>query len=386
MPNDLFSRLEKYGSKDNAQTENFLTELVAYLLRVERVAREEFVRLVAGKWTGEFSCGDVKVDTQYFTQSHDSRVNGLHLDMILKCGESELIVENKVGDELTSRQLRNYLDYARERDGRRVAVVSRDHQEAVRWFQADDKFLKETLWWEIADAWAGRQREFSCSRFVDGVLNFLRSHEMGPIQGFSSDELNAPQLWRKFIENRDAILKRLIKQVANPDWPKDCDLGPPSEFPVFGDKDALDYRGIVWYPQQVKTHTEKSHTEKTRKASFWYFLGFRYRELEWSPPLLQPEQPECCAFVGVWGENRIKDFLEERRSQLATTQFEFEVLRIQSAIFLCRRRALQDFVASASQVSDVLKFFMQSHDAVKSMVPEIRRRHLELIANPQRGN
>ncbi len=118
--------------------------------------------------------------------------------------------------------------------------------------------------------------------------------------------------------------------------------------------------------------------------TFWYFLGFRYSDLEWQPPLLQSGQPECAVFLGCWGEPRIKEFLEELRTQLPSAS-EFEVKHSQdgAGIFLCRRRPIDRFTGAVNQASEILDFFKQSHDALCPMVPKVRNRHRELVANLQ---
>lgn len=225
MSNDLFVRLERYGStRERRQTENFFTELVAHLLREEPIARNEFVGLVAGDWAKYFCDGETRVQTQCMTESPSIRLSGLLLDLLLTCGGSELIIENKVDDALTDTQLSNYLEYASERQNARVAVISRQHQPVVDNYQGHANWARETLWWEIADKWARREKEFSCLHFIEGVLNFMDHHEMGPIKGFTNEAMQAPALWRGFVKNRDGVLARLNNQIPNPVWPENCDL------------------------------------------------------------------------------------------------------------------------------------------------------------------
>ena len=381
MANDLFIRLEKYGSTtEKRQTENFLTELVGYLLRKEPVAREEFIRLVAGEWgKGKFPGGDAQVHAQYLTASREAKLNGLLLDLVLRRGASELLVENKVGDELGAPQLGKYLDYAREDSDRRVAVVSRSHQVAVDGFRGAERWLGETLWWEIADRWAARKAEFSCKRLIDGVLNFMAGCEMGPIEAFAGEEMKAPELWRRFVETRDAILKRLKKLISEPAWAAHQVLRRYDEYPGSSDRDALDYRGIVWCRPGVKPY----------KDTFWYFAGFRYRALPGFPPLTQSGEPECCVFVGTWGTPTIREDFETRLEQL-NAGLDAPICQVIESegggVFLCRRRALKDFLNSENQPATILDFFQTSHERIKDTVPWAYARHQELLRKPRAGD
>jgi hypothetical protein len=151
------------------------------------------------------------------------------------------------------------------------------------------------------------------------------------------------------------------------------------EFLRFGDKEALGFRGILWWGPAADSD----------RASFWYFLGFWYGERGWQPPLLETGQPECSVFVGCWGTPKIREDFERKLEQLnaGLDAPTFQVIESEDgAVFLCRRRPLKDFLNSDNQPAAILDFFQGSHKLVKDTVPSAYSRHQELLRKPQPGD
>lgn len=387
MSNDLFIQLEKYGSsKDRTQTENFLTELVAHVLRKEPVAREEYITLVAGEWAKVFSKGSAEVKTQVTTQSVEPRLSGLRLDLLLTCGDSELIVENKVGDELTEGQLHNYLDYASEGNNRRVAVVSRVHQATVDSFRDHPNWLKETLWREIAEKWARKRNEFSSPWLIDAMLEFMRRYDMGPIEPFTEEDVKVPELWRKFVAKKEQILSRVSTEIVQPEWAARGQLQRRGVYPPTYSQKALDYQGVLCCGLNCAN---------ADSCTFWYFLGFLYKQLSWMPPF--GLEPECLALLGIWVDPQRKQPIREllvdaaekinRRLDHGAGDSICRILESENnGVFLCRQKSLSTFTDFPDQTSAILKFFADSHNAIKDEVSGIRTRYLELPENGQEGD
>lgn len=389
MSNSLFIQLEKYGStRERSQTENFLTELVAYLLREEQLARMEFVSQVAGGWAKEFSEGQVKIETQVSTQSADLRLNGLRLDLLLTCGNLGLAVENKVDDTLTEPQLKNYLDYASEAKNLKVAVVSRSHQTTVEAYKHHPNWLKETLWREIAERWEQRKMEFSSPWLVQGVLDFMRRYGMGPFEPFTGEEIQAPYLWRRFAEKREHVLSRVSSEIVGAEWAEGSGLVWRGVFPSSTySKKALYHQGVL---------SCGANCSNADDCSFWYFLGFQCSKYSWMPP--GNEEPECAVMVGMWvdpeSKQTTREFLAgvaERANDNLINGAEGSAFRVlesedNTGIFLCRREPLISFMHSEDQISAIVDFFAKSHNAIKDKVCEIHKRHLELAVSRQEGD
>lgn len=76
---------------------------------------------------------------------------------------------------------------------------------------------------------------------------------------------------------------------------------------------------------------------------------------------------------------------EQLNANLHSRTFQVIGSEDQEGIFLCRRRALKDFLASEEQASAILQFFEESHAVVKDAVPWARNRHRELLNIVQPG-
>jgi hypothetical protein len=198
---DLFVRLAKYRPTHARESfENFFTELVGHLLEEEPSVGQDFAECLLRGSARNPRIQSVKVTTQVPTQSHQARLSGLFLDLVLEVYDGmqmiEVIVENKVGAKLTGAQLDNYLAYAEERRDRRVAVVTR-RENPIASQCNHPSFLGEFRWGEVAERWK-HLPDVSNRYLLNGVLNLMRSKRMGPFEPFTTEDRSVFPRWSAF--------------------------------------------------------------------------------------------------------------------------------------------------------------------------------------------
>ena len=94
-------------------------------------------------------------------------------------------------------------------------------------------------------------------------------------------------------------------------------------------------------------------------------------------------------FVGAWGTPEIRGDFETKLEQLnaGLDGPTFQVIESENgSVFLCRRRALKDFLSLENQPAAILDFFQGSHERVKDTVPWAYARHQELLCKPPPGD
>jgi hypothetical protein len=248
MQNDLFVRLSKYPpTKEVTPLENFFNELVGYFLEQEPAACQDFLEAILGSDSKDFVVQEVA--TQEPTESKNPKLSGLYLDLVLRSTDSELFIENKLGSELGHDQLLNYLNYASERPGARVVVVSRDHNEIVEQasFKGHSRFVGdgEVLWWEVADRWS-KGKTYSNQFLVESVPRFMEAKQMGPLEPYRMEKMAAPELWNNFSDKTGKILHRLSKKIRQPDWAKGGKFRSKGVYHG-GEAGMHAYNGLLWY-------------------------------------------------------------------------------------------------------------------------------------------
>jgi hypothetical protein len=348
MDIDLFSRLAKYRPTDKKQSvENFLTELIVHLLQQESVIRAAFVRMLDRGYTKEVS--REQISTQVSTRSRKAKLSGLYLDFVIGTEGSDIIVENKVDSLLTEAQLNNYLEYAEEKNAR-VAVITKYFDRVANECR-NPRFLGPFFWSEFADEWSqidGISNEY----LLKGVLEFMRSLGMGPVDPISEDELKAHHRWLSLNDK----MRRLIQDWGN----------RKIDTLTFEQCRGLKYRSLFESGGHLGLGWCAPAESSPSSCSFWYFLGFAYNGGGWSLPLYQREEPECTAFVGVWPGNA-DEFVEVTRNlcpRLISNDFQLVRSRDGRGVFLARRRGLRSFLGSSDQRSAVAGFLEDSHNEV----------------------
>ncbi len=315
-----------------------------------------------------------KVESQEPTESKNTKLAGLFLDLVLHSDKSELIIENKVDSELGKDQLLNYLNYASERPDARVVVVSRDHNEIVedKAFKDNPHFLGEILWWEIADRWS-QGKAYSNPFLVDSVLEFMEAKHMGPLKPYLIEEMAAPGLWREFREKTDKILHRLSNRIRQPDWPKGGKFKWQGVFS--GGKVGMHiFDGLLWYIPYGPAYAAAGDSE------FWYFVGFRFGFSDWFVPLHEEGQPECVVSIDDWRPETVnKLMLDEAKrlnSGLTAPAFEVGYSENRRGVSLFRRRQLKHFMeGGGDQAAAILDFLEQSHEKLWPVVSKIHEHY-----------
>jgi hypothetical protein len=173
--NDLFVRLSKYKpSEDRIAFENFLTELIGYVIREEPTARREFLALMSEEL---LTSEDWSIETQ-------QSISGFFIDLLLTNKHHFLIIENKVDSGLGKDQLDNYLQVARGHLGGCVALFTKSLQpETVQC--SDPVFLGQVFWSDLAERWKTLGL-LNDRRLMDNVLQFMKENSMGPWGSFST--------------------------------------------------------------------------------------------------------------------------------------------------------------------------------------------------------
>jgi hypothetical protein len=377
--NDLFVRLGRYApTAERTTSENFFTELVAYILGHDELAQKEFMKSLPKSPTGNSFSGKISVETQQTIESDAADIQGTRPDIWLRyAGGGELIVECKIDAPLRCEQLENYLRYAQGKGGStRVIVVSKSRNAAAGTNESP-YFLGEVLWSMVADRWnklrKHPERANSVEQFlIDGALEFMEEHQMGPFEPFEQNEMGAPSLWRPFQAKVDKLLARLCDRLQRRQLEAELGLVCERTYPPQCEQQKH-FKGLFWGGVNPQVRGD---------YDFCYFLGFMYGKLNW---LFQPagnDEPESVVFVGAWGaDESMKSFLRSEREKLnkGLNSYLFEVLYSADGVhpFLVRRRPLGEFIPCVDQASAILKFFEESDQILAPRVPEIYQRFRE---------
>jgi hypothetical protein len=340
--NDLFVRLSKYKpSEDRIALENFLTELIAYVIREEPTALREFLGLMSEELS---ATEDWIIETQ-------QSISGFFIDLLLRSEHHFLIVENKVDSGLRKEQLNNYLQVARDHSGGSVALLTKTLQlEAVQC--SDPLFLRQVLWSDLAERWK-TLGSLNDRRLMDNVLQFMKESGMGPWDPFQAAEIEAPGHFQHLETKLQNLADEIHRQVVADPFANLSDVTRRPPFTVSG------YKGIGWIPKQ----------EAPTQAGFWYFLGFAYgRQPDWA---IEPEKEgevEIVAFAGMWPGRQqlepLRDAVRKTCGSLFASEFELQHTKDMRGLAVTRRRSLRDFLSEADQRKAILNFILQSHGRV----------------------
>jgi hypothetical protein len=348
MKVDIFTHLARYRPTVKKESiENFLTELIAHLLREEPAIREAFVRKLSPHCPTLPSAHRIR--TQVTTRSRRTELTGLFLDLVIEAEGSEIIVENKVDSVLTERQLINYLAYADEKNAHLAVIVkSSDHLA-----RACDhpRFLGQYFWSDFADTWS-RTEGVSNEYLRSGVLDFMRSLNMGAAESFSEDELAAHGRWLSL----NSKMRRIVSDWNDKNADRDA-FKTLSDLKYRAVFEAGGHLGVGWCAPAGKT---------PGYCSFWYFLGFIYKRELWSLPAADIEVPECVVFIGVWPSNvnEFADIGKELCPILISKDFQMLRSGDGKGIHLARRRTLRSFMNSQDQRLEIAKFLGNAHKEV----------------------
>jgi hypothetical protein len=362
--NDLFVRLSKYKpSEDRISLENFLTELVAYVIREEPAALREFLALISEDLPASEAW---KIETQ-------QSVSGFFIDLLLRTKTHFLIVENKVDSDLGKEQLNNYLQVSRDHPGGRVAVFAKTLQREA--FQCGDPlFLRQVLWSDLAERWR-KLKALNDRRLMDNVLKFMEANNMGPWDPFQPAEIESPEHFRNLEAKLQSLTGEIDRQVvADPfaSVPNVTRRPPPFTTIRSG------YQGIGWAPKG----------ENPASASYWYFLGFNYgRQPAWAIETQNEGEAEVLVFAAMWpGREKLEGLREVVRKtcgSLLAAGFELQHSKDMRGLAIIRRRSLRDFLHEADQRKAVVNFILESHRLVlnSDALPSIYDSFVTILGN-----
>jgi hypothetical protein len=349
---DLFVRLANYRpSRDRQPFENFLTELVAHLLDVERGIRAEFLAAIRGisdhNGTNSFDQVGTQIKTQVPTRSRTPELNGLYLDLVLRSPDQrELIVESKIDSPLSDRQLGNYLRYAEEQPGRMVVIIGNVPSPVVLKYQNHQRLLGQVFWSELAERWA-KVAGVADRGFIDSTLELMRSRSMGPVESFLPEEVDAVSLQQAFQRKLGRLVDELERRLGQAD-----PLGGIAEVARFPRPDHGGYRGVGW---RAPANVRLSET------TFWYFVGIGYEPGLGFPSFSENGGPEAVTFVGMWPSRgtteELRDSLLPYCSGLIAKGFDFNYSMNMKGLFVIRRQSLR----MSLEGSTILEYLLDSH-------------------------
>jgi hypothetical protein len=338
--NDLFVRLAAYRPSERRNSfENFFTELVAYVLRVEPDARRGFLQSILG--------GSASHDFSKFNVNTQCTHKDMRFDLVISTDDESnrrmVIVENKIDSSLSKLQLDRYLAFASEKAGRTVVILAKTPQvEANR--ARDATFGGQVLWSQIAEVWSKSIN--NRSRLMDNVLEFMRRSGMGPFEPLMAGEIEALGYYGRFKEKINALVAKIADRIPDREL-----VLTASEITERRPLISGGYNGIGWWAPVDKSSS---------KADFWYFIGFT-SDLPnpWWPALSHDGEPEALVFIGLWGALATQSLQDNAKRLLTEADFEMQFSQNQSGFFLIRRRPLRDFLGLNSD--RITEFLLDSH-------------------------
>ena len=350
--NDLLVRLAKYKpSEDRIALENFLTELVAYVIHEEPTALREFLALIS----------EELLDSEKWTIETQRSIDGYFIDLLLEAKGHFLIVENKIDASLSKEQLNNYLRISRKYPSGRMALMTKILQpEAVQC--SDPLFLRQVRWSELAERWEnlGSRNSLNDNRLMDNVLQFMKENGMGPWYNLEVAEIEAPGHFRKLDEKLRDLADEIHRAAVDP-FANDPDFTRHPPFLLSG------YYGIGWSPTKQGGFP---------KANFRYFLGFAYGfQPDWLFEHQKEGEAEALIYAVMWPGpeklDRLRDALRKTCVSLFANGFKLLHSKDMKGLAVTTRRSLRDFPDEVGQRKAIIHFILESHQQITAALPLI---------------
>ena len=95
------------------------------------------------------------------------------------------------------------------------------HNPVVDNFGPEGSFAGEIFWGDVADRWDQKRRHFRNQELVNGVLQFMEYHGMGPVRPFKAGEIVGAKLREGFHNKAKGMLTRLQSRLKEPAWVKE---------------------------------------------------------------------------------------------------------------------------------------------------------------------
>jgi hypothetical protein len=287
MPESLFTKLTSYSQNPRKRSiENFLTEVLAYLINNDRVFRRIFIRLVIPDRRMQRGY----VDASALTQQTIGR--GI-VDLVLTGRRGRILVEVKVGAKETQTkiygqgwvpQVRKYLSY---KAGHVVYLTTRNTP-------SPDVNSRYFLGHPLLEQLEGRLKRERLSDTGKMLLDFMEENDMKALEPFTKRDLrNAAQAF-DFSRKCEAVIDEVIRQIE------------PRFKKLF----------------RIRTHFTSGHFSPTSYSAYAYTKKFRYGAVRSIFIFLQPWEGELwfgvSARVPKKDMERINRHLgwEEHRSEL----------------------------------------------------------------------
>lgn len=206
MPESLLTRLASYSQNPNKRSiENFLTEVIAYLINTDRVFRRTFV-------THVIPDSRMRKGFRFASALPQQTIGRGIVDVVLEGSTSRLLVELKVGARETETkvyghgwvpQVQKYLSY---RAGYVAYLTTRNAQTPT----VNSKFF---LGHFLLESLQGRLKRRRLSATGQLLLDFMEENDMKALTPFTTNDLrNAGQSF-SFAKKCEAVLDEVVTAV-----------------------------------------------------------------------------------------------------------------------------------------------------------------------------
>ena len=203
MSDDLFTNLKKYRPRDgHTPTENFLTEVLVWILNNNEVFAEFYLQKILSKL-------DISIEIkEKFYWKSQVNFNGYYPDVVLELEQVVIIFEHKVWAKLHPNQLDNYRDYAKDNYNNYYIILitgTVSHHEQ----NPDLSFCWSQIYGWI-ESW---QKENEENFFLKNLLTLLKTDGLAPNSAISHNSILYYNETRHFETNIRMCLLKVCERI-----------------------------------------------------------------------------------------------------------------------------------------------------------------------------
>ncbi len=201
---DLFSKLLRYlPSEKSSPLENYLTEILAYLLKKSEKFRAEFFDIAGIKGTELKTIEEEQIQTQFYNQ-------GSIFDILISNSELEIIIENKIDSGFSPGQLKKYKEYLKHLNKKLTQLVA--ITKSLEYEELDSVDSRIT-WYELYENLLDDKAILNYEeRLIDYFLNlkyFLKERDMG-IEKVTWEISRGIEAEKNLIDQIDHVFNELL--------------------------------------------------------------------------------------------------------------------------------------------------------------------------------
>lgn len=177
---NLFNALFKYHPRDGyTPRENFLTEVIAYILKTEPFAAEAWFSLMLDRTV---KVAEVDVLTQNSERTDDGEpavIPDLKVTALLNGGKRQTVYcEHKWDSPCNPDQLRRYAKLAKRQGGSVVTFVGANQMQVCGARNLQPEFVQRAIFWE--DIYRSFEETSNSSPCLKEFLMFMATQDLSP--------------------------------------------------------------------------------------------------------------------------------------------------------------------------------------------------------------